>query len=253
VRTGTDQDDIIEATSLAAELGAGLGDASAAAMFEYTMANRTTDMLVELEQLAYLARALPKLPAEPVTLTYVLDGEGREASLESGRSLTLDVTAAQLAALDVRATAGRLGIATFFEGEFDPATIAVDGDTSIRRVIDVNGGGILEGDLVQVRLEYTLAPQSLDGCYQITDLAPSGLRPVTRAQVPQVGGIVLTPYLVDGQKVAFCAYGDGPQYPAVYWARVVTKGSYTAEPATIQSQQSASSFNFAPETRVEIR
>ena len=252
VRTGADQDDIIEATSLAAELGAGLGDASAAPMFEYTMANRTTDMLVELEQLAYLARALPKLPSEPVTFSYRLDGTERQVTLEKGRTLTLDLTPAELAALNARPVEGRVGIATFFEAPFDPATEAVDADATLRRVIDVDGGGIAEGDLVQVRLDYTLAPQSLDGCYQITDLAPSGLRPVTRARTPIISADVLSPYLVDGQKVAFCAYRNSMNYPAVYWARVVTKGSYTAEPATIQSQQSASSFNFAPGNGVEI-
>ena len=69
---------------------------------------------------------------------------------------------------------------TFFEAPFDPASVAVDSEVSVRRVIDTDGGGIIAGDLVEVRLDYALSPLALDGCYQVTDIAPSGLRPVTR-------------------------------------------------------------------------
>ena len=149
---------------------------------------------------------------------------------------------------------GDVGIATFFETPFDPASVARDPDVSITRTIDVDGGGIGEGDLVQIRLDYVIGPQALDGCYQITDLAPSGLRPVSRTVRPYDAGQgdVLYPYLIDGQRVSFCAYRSDVYHPAAYWVRVVTKGDYAVEPAIIQSQQSTKSFNFAPGSAVHV-
>jgi hypothetical protein len=254
VRVGVDQDDILEATSLAADLGAGLGDASAPALFEYTSQNRTTDLLVELDRVSYLARALPRLSSAPVRFSYLLDGQRKEATLEAGRSLTISLTAAQLAALDPQRLDGDVGVATFFETPFDPASVAHDPDISITRTIDVDGGGIGEGDLVEIRLDYEIGAQALDGCYQITDLTPSGLRPVSRTLRPFDGlGEVLYPYIIDGQRVSFCAYRSDTYRPAEYWARVVTKGDYAAEPAIIQSQQSSTSFNFAPTSAVHVQ
>ncbi|MEX2247094.1 MAG: Ig-like domain-containing protein [Dehalococcoidia bacterium] len=253
VRTGSDQDDILEATALAADLAAGLGDDLAPGLFKYTRANATEDILVELEQISFLSRALPRLPSAPARVSYVLDGRREERDLPPGNSFTLSVTPEQLAQLDPRTLEGYAGIATFFEAPFDPATVDVDPDASVTRIVDVDGGGIREGDLVLVRLDYALSPQSLDGCYQITDLLPSGLRAVTRPVRPNEGADIVYPYRVDGQRVSFCVYRTGEYRAPQYYARVVTKGTYEAEPAIIQSQQSAQSFNFAPATTVEVR
>src|SRR5439155_8591017 len=54
LNVGRDQDDVLEATSLAAILGAGLADDASAAMFEYTTANPTTDIFIALEQISFL-------------------------------------------------------------------------------------------------------------------------------------------------------------------------------------------------------
>jgi hypothetical protein len=70
---------------------------------------------------------------------------------------------------------------------------------------------------------------------------------------PYEAGQSLYPYLVDGQRVSFCAYRSEIYYPAGYLARVVTKGDYAVEPAIIQSQQSSDSFNFAPGTELHVQ
>jgi hypothetical protein len=252
VRTGTDQDDILEATALAAGLAAGLGDPAAAGLFDYTMANSTTALLVELEQVSFLARAVPRLPSQPVKFSYMLNGERREETLENGRSFSLVVSPPQLASLDAQAIEGRVGVATYFRAPFDPASAQVDPDVSITRVIDNGGDGVISpNDVVTVRLDYTLGPQSLDGCYEIVDIAPSGLRPITQPRRYIQGDFLLWPYRIDGQAVHFCA-SKGAAYPAEYWARVVTPGAYTAEPATIQSMQSAQSFNLTESQTVDI-
>jgi len=253
VRTGTDQDDILEATALAADLAAGLGDASADGLFEYTMTNATTDLLVELEQVSFLARAVPRLSSQPVKFSYELEGERHEETLENGRSFAVVVSPEELASLDAQVLDGRLGVATYFLAPFDPTSVSVDPDVTITRVIVSDGNGIGPNDVVLVRLDYTIGPQALDGCYEITDIAPSGLRPITQPRRFIDGDLRLWPYRIDGQRVHFCAWNQERPYTAEYWARVVTTGSYTAEPATIQSQQSADSFNLTGSETIEIR
>ena len=87
LRVGEDQDDILEATSLAAILAAGLGDKLAPQLFDYTTENYTTDILVQLEQISYLAKALPRLSSAPVRFAYTVDGKRTESTLQRGESL----------------------------------------------------------------------------------------------------------------------------------------------------------------------
>jgi len=254
IRTGAGQDDILEATVLAADLAAGLGDGSADALFAYTMENRATDLLVELDQISYLARALPRLPSEPSTFSYTLRGSRTEQQLAAGASFALSLTPAELRDLAPRTVAGAVGVATFYEAPFDLGSVPRDPDISLTRTI-VGGGIIAQGALVQIRADYVIGAQALDGCYQITVFTPSGLRPVSRAQDPRqiYEPNQLYPYIIDGQRVSFCAYGNSPPYPAVYWARVVTPGEYVVEPAIMQSQQSTESFAATDGERITIR
>jgi len=48
-------------------------------------------------------------------------------------------------------------------------------------------------------------------------------------------------------------YRNDLQRPLVYYARVIGKGTYTAEPAVIQSQKAAESINLTGSLPVEIR
>ncbi len=183
LRVGVDQDDILEATSLAAILAAGIGDPLAPDLFEYTRSNYTKDILVELEQISYLVNVLPRLSPQPVRFAYTLDGQRKEAELKGGESLALLLSADELAALDPEPLEGQVGVATFYLAPLDPAAIEKDPDVAITRVFQGPSGGPLilrEGELVRVVLNYTLGPQALDGCYQVSDLLPSGLKAVTR-------------------------------------------------------------------------
>ena len=94
----------------------------------------------------------------------------------------------------------------------------------------------------------------MDDCYQVSDMLPSGLRPVTRLWEQ---GIMETnvwyPYFVEGQRVSFCVYRDLNVKTIVYYARVIGTGTYTAEPAVMQSQQAQESIGVTGALEVEIR
>ncbi len=260
LRVGTDQDDILEATSLAAILGGGLGDDNAAALFEYTRANYTTDILVELEQVSYLENVLPRLSGEAVRFAYSLDSERHEESLDRGASFSLSLTAEQLRDLRPEPLQGDVGVAAFYLAPFDPKTTQVDSDIAVTRRFELSAeaGNVYHDDsLVRVVINWNLSPQALDGCYQVSDLLPSGLKPITRygewVAPGTFEGQYLGAYQVDGQRVSFCVSKSSLKLPIVYYARVVGRGNYTAEPAIIQSMNSSDSFNLTAPDRVQVR
>jgi len=111
-----------------------------------------------------------------------------------------------------------------------------------------------EGSLVRITLNWKLAKKAADGCYQVSDLLPSGLRPVTRLFEQGIRDTNASyPYLIEGQRVSFCVSRDEPNRPIVYYARVAGTGSYTAEPAVIQSQRANESMNVTGSLRADIR
>jgi hypothetical protein len=256
LRVGVDQDDILEATSLAAILAAGIGDPLAPDLFEYTRSNYTKDILVELEQISYLVNVLPRLSPEPVRFAYTLDGHQEEVELKGGASLALLLSPEELADLNPEPLEGQVGVATFYLAPLGPAAVEKDPDVAITRFFQGPSGGPLvlqEGELVRVVLHYTLGPQALDGCYQISDLLPSGLKAVTRLHA---WGITdpnaFYPYLVEGQRVSFCVYKPDPKPTIIYYARVTGRGEFTAEPAIIQSQKAPESINLSAAERLVI-
>jgi hypothetical protein len=259
LRVGVDQDDILEATSLAAILAAGIGDPLAPDLFEYTRSNYTKDILVELEQISYLVNVLPRLSPQPVRFAYTLGGQRKEAKLKGGESVALLLSAEELAALDPEPLEGQVGVATFYLAPLDLAAIEKDPDVAITRVFQSPSGGPLvlrEGNLVRVVLHYTLGPQALDGCYQVSDLLPSGLTAVTRLYAWGIrwpgGPPVYYPYAIEGQRVSFCVYKFDPRPTITYYARMTGRGEFTAEPAIIQSQKAPESINLSSAEKVVI-
>jgi hypothetical protein len=245
LRVPGDQDDILEATSLAAILAAGLGDVRAPQLFDYTTDNFTTDMLIELEQISYLAKVLPRLSSAPVRFAYAIDGQRREVTLQRGESLTVQLTPDQLATLGVEPIEGAAGVASIYSAPLDPSSADIDPAVAVTRRYGRDPAALREGELVQITLRAEFGPGALDGCYQLTDLLPSGLRPVIRTSAWGLPPDVTYPYRIDGQRVSFCVSDAPTNMVATYWARVVNTGEFTAEPAVIQSMQSAQSLSFS--------
>jgi hypothetical protein len=191
-----------------------------------------------------------------VRFAYTLEGQRREVTLERGSTFALQVTPQQLADLDLEPLEGRVGVAASFTVPLEPADIVPDPDIGVSRRYEGAGPeGIVveEGNVVRITLDYHLESQALAGCYQISDLLPSGLRAVTRTSAWDLLPEVSYPYRIEGQRVSFCVWKDALYRPIVYYARVVSAGEYTAEPAIIQSMQSAESVNLSNPDRVEVR
>jgi hypothetical protein len=256
LNVGSDQDDVLEATGLAAQLGARLGDSQAPRLFNYVAANAATDQPTDLARAAYLVHALPLTPAEATTASYLLDGERQTVDLAPGAATRLQVPASALKTLDLKADAGTLGVTASTVAPLAVSSMQTDPDLTLARSYAEKGdpAEISESDLVKITLDYQLGDKAVDGCYLVTDLLPSGLYPVTR---PWVQGIAddkaAWPIEVDGQRVTFCVTKDGDQTPLTYYARVVGPGAYTAEPATLQSGAAPESMTATGPLRVDVK
>jgi hypothetical protein len=237
LRVGSSLDDTIEATALMALIGATVGDPAAEWAEAYVEENRAVDDLFNLQQVGYIARVLERTPAGAARVTYSLGGVERTVDVDAGGAFSLTLTPAQVATFTARPAAGRVGVAVSWDAPVDPATLVQD--PSLALVRTVTPAGTLRSDqLVEVTLHATFGPQAVDGCYLATDVLPSGLAPLGES----------------GQRVAFCLSPRPDRTATVtYRARVVTPGTYTWEPAILQSARAPESLALTPTIQVEIR
>ena len=246
LRIGKTAADTSEATALMAVLAASIGDPLAPRFWAYVQENPAADRLDVLTGVTYIARTLERLPVAPASFAYTLDGTRSTVELKPGETFELDLTAAQLASLQVKSVTGTLGVTTTWREPIVPADVKPDPDITLVRTVSP---AVIDGaDLVTVTLTATFGAQAASGCHQVTDLLPSGLTPVgSLAAWPDTeedAGSTLgytSPYDQSGPRIFFCADPDA-RHPTVtmrYFARVVTPGTYVWEPAVAESRSQA--------------
>ena len=113
-----------------------------------------------------------------------------------------------------------------------------------------------------VDLTVRLGAKAPKGCHLVTDLLPSGLVAVGRLEGwvdPDEEELaprnVEYPYAQVGQRVSFCAErGKGATVVRLrYFARVVTAGTYTWEPAIVESRTATGRAALTKATVITIR
>jgi hypothetical protein len=251
-------DSTIAATALWALVAIEVGDPYADEAEAYVEANPLADDLSALQQLAFAARAIERTPAAAASFAYSVDGARTVVALEPGASRTLTLTAAQRATLHLEPVSGEVGMATSWRVPLDPAAVKPDPDLTLTRTV-TPAGPVASGRVVLVELNLAFGAGALKGCTDVVDLAPSGLAPLAALPnwlPPEVSPPdVLWPYLIAGQRVAFCA-GFDPKRPSArmrYYARVVTSGTYLWEAASAQSTVAHESITLTGATTIELR
>jgi hypothetical protein len=97
------------------------------------------------------------------------------------------------------------------------------------------------------------------GCHEVTDLVPSGLAPMEYYQdwsySDSPAPSYVSPHRIEGQRVSFCVAPSETSRTVKmrYFARIVTAGTYTWEPAIIQSAMAAESINLTTSRELTIR
>ena len=265
LRVGASLDDTLEATALAAMVGAVVGDPVASLAEAYVEANPGHDDLYSLQQVAFIDHALDRLPVEAGSFSYTVGGKRRVVDLGQGGSFWLELTPAQRAGFSAKVRSGRVSVAVTFEAPVDIASIARDPSVRIERVV-IPSSPIPSRAPVEVMLRVSFDALALDRCYWVTDVAPSGLVPTDRWLALGMGAYdseAEGPWWVDGNRVGFGACpseGDratddtGRQtVEMAYWARVIMPGTFRWEPALIHASGVTDRGAVIPETTVVIR
>ncbi len=267
LRVGESLDDTVEATSLLALLAAELGDPLANDAEGYVDANPAVDELHSLQQAAFITRMLERTPSDPGRFAYTIDGKRTVVDLEPGESFSLRLVESQRRTLTLEPLLGKVGLATSWQAPVRPESLTRDPNLELVRTY--LPFPTVPGDaMVEVRLTATFGPQVVAGCYEVTDLVPSGLVPMdyyrdwySDSSAPTTSYI--SPHRIEGQRVSFCVWPSTkdrtqaetalPTVNMRYFARIVTAGTYTWEPAVIQSAMAAESINLTTSRELTIR
>ncbi len=255
---GRDQDEILGSTALAAALAARLGEPEAPALLGYLLENPAKEVVLLLQELLAARAALPQLPVEPASFTYLDGGQEKTQEIKPGESVRWTVTAAQLTSMQFKPKQGQVGVSAAYTAPMTAAELQQEPGYAVERTYSIEGKGAgtawQQGDLVRVTLTYRIPETAPGGGFAITDYLPSGLRLVER---PYQRGINYKsgpgpawPMAVNGRRVTFWAWQKGD--PIYYYARVVSPGEYTAEQPVLQHQQSGGLYGHGERAQVRI-
>lgn len=214
-----------------------------------------SDIVIDLEKIAYIQEAAPDISNSAAKVVYEIDGNKKTVDFSNLYTYSFTVTPAQANSVKFDEVAGDIGITTVTSKPFASSTEKSDSDIGIRREFYVNGqktNSFKEDDNIEVRIYPTIGDNALTGDYQITDILPSGLVPVTKYYY---GGDYSGdcskwyPYNNDGQKVKYMIRkgwnkNNCNRNYISYLARVKTKGEYKVETPTIQSLVNPDYLNF---------
>lgn len=235
LRVGNDLDATLEATSLLAILAAGVGDPLAPGMAAYVAANPATDTIHNLGLVAYATRVLERTPAVAASFAYTVGGSRTAVSLEPGEAFSLSLTSEQRATLRLESASGAVGVVVEGRVVVAPGALDPHPDLSLTRVTPDDP--IPADRIVVVDLTATFTASAPSGCYDVVELVPSGLAPLSVGVVETDETGVSWPTSVVGQEVRFCAVNDertGRTAHLRYRARVVNEGTFAWEPAVMQ-------------------
>jgi hypothetical protein len=261
LRVGKSAADITDATALMAMLAAAVGDPLAGRLWSYVEANPGSESTYSLQAVGFVSRLLERAAPRPATFAYTVDGKRHVVELTAGEAFQISLNHQQFQSLKLEPVAGDVGVATSWREVVTPAAIPKDPDIAISRRISPSGD-ISSRALVTVDLTVHLGPKAPKGCHVVTDLVPSGLVAVGnlegwfRANDDELASKdAVYPFAQVGQRVQFCAE-KGPKSGDVhlrYFARVVTGGTYTWEPAIVESRTKTGRAAITKATVVTIR
>jgi len=254
---GLKGDDTITTTALVAALTASLEEPESTQLALYVDQNYPHETLNNFHNLLYIKFALPKLNPEEVGFTYRAGSENDSKTLKNGEIFELVLSPQELASLELTNVKGKLGIVASYENQSSPQSINKDTNLSLNRSYEVNGVSAKqfnEGDLVLVRLNPQFSGNALTGAYQIVDYLPSGLRPVDQESGRYYSSYDsrIYPTEINDQKITF-VIDRNTNLPIYYYARVVSKGTYKAEPALLQSLRSFESATISNEDSINVK
>ena len=261
LRVGGSAADITAGTALMAMLAAANGDALAARFWSSVAEEPEDEAPYSLQAVGFVQRMLERAAPGTAGFAYTVAGKREVVELDPGGTFQLSLSHAEFGSLTIESTKGQIGVTTSWRETVAPSAFSKDPDLTIKRTISPSGT-IGTAALVRVDLTVTLGAKAPSGCHLVTDIAPSGLVPVGNLQgwvdpnddrpAPKN---VQYPFAQVGQRVSFCASrGKGATTVRLrYFARVVTGGTYTWEPAVVESRSRSGRAALTTMKEVTIR
>lgn len=234
---------------------------------EYIFNHNPEKDLDTLEEFLYIKSELTKPQKSRAGFEYKTSVRKEKVTLEEGRKYEIILSYEELQTIRFSDIEGEIALIGFYERAKDPQELTRNPELSLTRIYLVNNqptSSFKEGDVVLVRLDPKIAPSAIDGQYQIIDYLPSGLKPIT--QIYRQGfpretecNPIWYPSIVENNIVYFDIWKDfnKTQYctnrTLNYYARVVSRGNYQANPAIIQSMKDLESLNLSSKDWLEIK
>lgn len=247
VKIGNDKDDYIEHTALMSILSLNLNANENKSLFSYCVDNSTKDILINLESLMYITRALPKVNNE---MKFNINHKGKETlvDLSKNNTYSMFLSSDELSKLKFSNIVGDITVEVNSEVKIIDIMGKNENDIKLSRIY--NKEKYKQSDLVKITITPSFNSESIEGYYEITDILPSGFR--------YIGGSgrdknLSYPYLVSGQKLVFGYYysRENKVEPIVYYARSVLPGNYIADNAVIKHVES-NSLGFTERKEITI-
>ncbi|NLO40647.1 MAG: alpha-2-macroglobulin, partial [Ruminiclostridium sp.] len=260
VKDSDDTDVILKNTALAAVLASRLDIADKEGLFQYVINNYSRKVLVNAEKLLAVLEEYKKLPDMDAEFTYEYDGKTYTESLKDGGGITVTIPSTRLSELKITKVTGEASVVSVFEAPLVKQVRPDETLTIKRTYYDYKTGKetteFKQNDIVKVVLDWDIAPTAMDSFYEITDFAPSGLKPIEnpyQAGIRPEKGIIWWFRNTDGQKVTFNVYRDSENKDElVYYARVVSPGTFKADSTIIQGTLVKDSMKLGESTTIKI-
>lgn len=267
VESESNQTKRVKQTALIGTLSSAIGEfKDTDLIWKYLNQNRPEDDLDLLERMMIVRDGIAKKSSEQASFKFTVNGKTEEVKLENGQGKTIKFSKAERDSIEFKDVKGKVSALAITETGADPDSLNKNSQLSIKRSFWVGGKqttNFKEGDTVIVKLEFQIATKALAGAYQIVDFVPSGLRPVSNLWQRGLASNYMecsqkiAPITIDGNKVYFPSYNYNSKncstYTIEYYARVASKGEFTASPPLIQSINNFESLNIGDKQKIIIK
>lgn len=252
------QAEVYEATADVAALAARLAHPEADNLMRFIETNWSDEAFPVLSKARYLKSVLPTRANRDILLAYTF-GDGESVlTFKEGEVQSIDLTREEAANFRVTRVDGPVAI-TFVRREAGRPESKPEVAIARRYEASKPLAELKEGDALQVILTPEFRANAQDGCYAVRDHLPGSFQAVVGWGAAQAYGMSEShnwyPSLVENGEVTFtaCKFGTWRSEPIRYTARVVTRGSYTAEAPSIQHEQFPSVAAVGQDQTIEIK
>jgi hypothetical protein len=223
--------------------------------------SQADNLVIDLAEISYVQNEINDLPNQNTRYYFKSSRLESTENLTKGKSAVYDLSSQDLDSFYLEILKGQAeAYLTFYlsQSQFDDSQ--TNQDLTLTRAIEKVRGSpgkkIRLGDLVKVKLNYDLNTNSTPpGRYKVTDYLPSGLKYINH---PYLLGLDYEGTTHENQQVVTHYFynsswwqSQGRKY-VVYYARAGSAGTFSAEPAVIQSEDNLQIFNTTGTDQVKI-